>query len=72
MPQADYSKLLGRIKEKGFTQKSLSREICISESHFARKLKGEFSFTQKEIFDMCTFLDIDATKIGEYFFCEKS
>lgn len=32
MPTMDYSKLKGRIKECGFTQKSLAEEIGTSES----------------------------------------
>lgn len=72
MPHADYSKLLGRIREKGFTQRSLSRVIGINSSHFSRKLKGEFPFTQREIFNICATLEIDSNNIGEYFFSQKS
>ena len=34
MPTMDYSKLKGRIKECGFTQKSLAEEIGTSEGQF--------------------------------------
>lgn len=72
MPELDYSKLLGRIKEKGYTQKSISELISVSESHFCRKLSGEFSFRQSEIQRVCEILDIPAREIGDYFFCAKS
>lgn len=72
MPELDYSKLLGRIKEKGYTQKGISELISVSESHFCRKLSGEFSFRQSEIQSVCEILDIPAQEIGEYFFCTKS
>lgn len=68
MPKIDYSKLLGRIKEKGYTQKSISEMISLSESHFCRKLSGEFSFRQSEIHRICEILDIPAQEIGDYFF----
>ena len=48
MPTMDYSKLCGRIKECGYTQKSLAKVIEISESHFCQKLSGKYPFTQKE------------------------
>ena len=72
MPHSDYSRLFGRMKEKGFTQKSLARAIGVNYCHFGRKLKGEFPFTQREIFDICVTLDIDPMSIGEYFFSTKS
>lgn len=44
MPTMDYSKLKGRIKECGFTQKSLAEEIGTSESQFCLKLTGKYPF----------------------------
>lgn len=68
MPEMDYSKLKAKMVEKGFNQKKLAKEIGISESHFVRKLKGEYPFTQKEINLICQILEIEQVEIGSYFF----
>mgnify|MGYP000686358464 CR=1 FL=1 len=69
MPTMDYSKLRGRIKECGYTQKSLAEAIEISESHFSQKLTGNYPFTQKEI---CDALKISVSEIGAFFFSPES
>ena len=71
LPTMDYSKLQGRIKEKGFTQKSLSAAVGISESHLCQKLSGNYPFKQSDIQNICRELDINALQIGEYFFTPK-
>ena len=68
MPIMDYSKLQGRIREKGFTQKSFATEVGISESHLCQKLSGKYPFKQTDIQNICRLLDINALQIGEYFF----
>lgn len=68
MPEMDYSKLIGRATELGFTQKALAERIGLSESHFCRKINGRFSFKQKEIRDICEVLSISSDEIGLYFF----
>ena len=72
MPKMNYSKLLGRIKEKGFSQKSLAEQIGISESHFCQQLAGKYAFKQSEMRNICNALDIDGTEIGVYFFSPES
>lgn len=67
----DYSKLLGRIKEKDYTQKSLASEIGISESQLCLKLKGNYPFKQSDIQKICACLEIDPKDIGIYFFTQK-
>lgn len=69
MPTMDYTKLKNRIKEKGYTQKSLAQAIGLSESHFCQKLNGTFHFTQTDIRNICCVLHISGEDIGEYFFC---
>ncbi len=64
----DYSKLLGRIREKGFTQGDVARHIQLSEGQLSKKLKGRYMFTQKEIFSVCDFLEIPMSDISVYFF----
>lgn len=71
MQVMDYSKLLGKIKERGHTQKSIAKEIGISESHFCQKLSGNYSFKQSDIQKLCELLEISASEIGDYFFTAK-
>lgn len=72
MTNMDYRKLLGRIKELGYTQKAVSTAIGVTESHFSRKLSGEFVFKQSEIQSICDLLHIPPEEIGMYFFSPKS
>ena len=67
----DYSKLLGRIKEKGFTQGTLAKHIGIAESSMCVKLNNKADFRHGEIFLICEALDIAISEIGVYFFTPK-
>lgn len=71
MPEMDYSKLLGRIKEKGHTQKSVAKEIGISESQLCMKLGNVYPFKQRDIQKICDCLGIEPQEIGDYFFTLK-
>lgn len=64
----DYSKLLGRIKEYGFTQERIASEAGMSVSTLSFKLNNKAFFTQREIRKICDLLGIEATEIGVYFF----
>jgi transcriptional regulator with XRE-family HTH domain len=64
----NYSKLLGRIKEQGYTQERLAKEIGKDKSTVNAKLNGKNAFTTKEIDDICKVLDISNSEIGDYFF----
>ena len=64
----NYSKLLGRIRECGFTHEQLAKAIGVNKSTLSTKLNGRFSFTTKEIDDICKVLDISNNEIGIYFF----
>lgn len=68
MPKMDYSKLLSRMKAKGYTQKSLAKAVHISESHFCQKIMSNYPFKQTDISRLCEVLDIPACDIGLYFF----
>ena len=68
----DYSKLLGRIKELGYTQETLAKEIGKNKSTLNSKLKGRFPFSADEIDAICRALDIPNEEVGAYFFCKKS
>lgn len=67
----DYSKLLGRIRECGFTQESLAKRIGIAKSSMCLKLNNKANFTHPEVFLICEALNIEAGKIGVYFFTPK-
>lgn len=69
--QFDYSKLLGRIREKGFTQRFIASEIGISVSTLSFKLNNKANFTQIEMVKICNLLEIEVNAIGVYFFTLK-
>ena len=64
----DYSKLLGRIKEYGFTQERIASEVRMSVSTLSFKLNNKAFFTQREIRKICELLEIGIAEIGVYFF----
>ena len=64
----NYSKLLGKIKECGFTQAKLADAIGINRGTLSAKLNGQYSFSTKEIDSICKELDISNDEIGAYFF----
>ena len=64
----NYLKLLGRIKECGFTQAQLAKAIGISEYTLSTKLNNKFSFKQEEIIAICKVLNIPVSEIGDYFY----
>ena len=64
----NYSRLLGRIREKGFTHADVAKHIGIVPSTFSLKLKCETVFNAYEIMAICKLLDIPAEEIGIYFF----
>ena len=64
----DYSKLLGRMKECGFTQEQLAKKIDKDKSTVNAKLNNQYGFTQDEMDAICRVLDIPNSEIGEYFF----
>ena len=64
----NYSKLLGRIKECGFTQTRLADAIGINRGTLSSKLNGQYSFSMKEIDSICRELNISNDEIGAYFF----
>jgi transcriptional regulator with XRE-family HTH domain len=63
--------LLGRIREKGFTQRFIAPEIGISVSTLSFKLNNKANFTQIEMIKICNLLEIEVNAIGVYFFTLK-
>lgn len=66
--QFDYSKLLGRIRERRMTQSSLADDISISRATLSLKLNNRSAFAQDEIKKICGILNIPNDEIGAYFF----
>ena len=64
----NHSKLLGRIREQGFTQEQLAKAIGMSKATLSAKLNNQFYFTSKEMYNICAVLDIHISEINEYFF----
>ena len=65
----DYSKLLGRIRERRLTQDRVAEMISISPASMNQKLGNKRPFKQDEIMLMCEALAIPYSEIPEYFFC---
>lgn len=69
--QFDFSKLLGRIKEYGYTQERLAEEIGIAKATMNLKLNSKAYFTTQEIEKIRRILLIETEEIGVYFFTLK-
>lgn len=68
MPMMDYSKLLGRMRERRLTQEALADAIGISRVQMNNKLNGRSAFKQSDIKEICSLLDIPLEEVGAYFF----
>ena len=68
----NYNKLKGKITEKFGTQKEFAKAMKITENSISRKLKNQSEWTQAEIYNGATLLDIPYAEIGDYFFCRVS
>ena len=66
--QFNYSKLLGRIREYGLTQKEVAIRIGILPTTLSLKLNHKARLTAVEIDAICKLLDIATDEIGAYFF----
>lgn len=67
----DYGKLLGRIREQGFTQAQLANLVGMTPGTMSAKLNNQAFFKQSEIVAICDVLDIPISVYGEYFFTRK-
>lgn len=64
----NYSKLKGRMREKGITQADLGKAVGIGNSTLNLKLGGKSAFRQGEISSICEALEIAPEEITQYFF----
>ena len=67
----DYSLLRGKIKEKLKNEYVLAEKLNCSKATLSKKLNDEVDFTQTEIENVCTILEIDRIDISSYFFTSK-
>ena len=64
----NYSKLLGRFREYGLTQKEVAAHIGVRPSTLSLKLNNKALLTSSEIDSICKLLNIAKEDIGAYFF----
>ena len=67
----DFSALIGKFTEAGFTRQTFAKELGISKNSMTNKLSGNYPFKVDEIAKACDVLDISSGEIGRYFFTEK-
>lgn len=68
MQKYDYSKLLGKIKEFGYTQETFAKVIGISECSLNLTLNNKRDFRQDEILRAAEALHVPAEDYHSYFF----
>ncbi len=68
MSTYNYSRLLGKIKEHGFTQESLAEKVGISVCSLNLSLNNKRGFRQAEILKICDILNIPVQNVADYFF----
>lgn len=66
----NHSKLLGKMRECGYTQKELAEAIKMNKSTLNQKLKNKSHFTADEIDAINKVLNIPPAEIGIYFFAQ--
>ena len=67
----DYSKLRGKMAERGVTQAQLAEKIGINKCTLNVKMNGQYAFGNDEIIAICKVLGIPHVEISKYFFCPK-
>lgn len=65
----DYSKLLGKIKEKKYTNERFAKALGIGVDTFSGRINNKSEFKQCEMIKACILLDIPLSKLHLYFFC---
>ena len=67
----DYSKLIGKIKEKYPNRNDFAKLIPLSNNSLSKKLNNKVSFNSQEIFTISRILNINNDDIGSYFYDPK-
>lgn len=68
MERYNYSLLLGRMKERGFTQDKMAKEVGISACSMNLSLNNKRNFRQDEILRISALLGITGKDMESYFF----
>lgn len=68
----NYQKLLGIMREKGFTQEMLAKKSNMSAASLNLKLNNKREFRQSEIRLISATLNLKVGDIGNYFFYTKT
>lgn len=71
MHDYDYSRVLGKMKERGYTQESFAKALGISATSLNLSLNNNRTFKQDELSRACKLLDIPLAQIAKYFFVHK-
>ncbi len=71
MQQYDYSKLLGRIQNRGFPQAVLAKGLGISPCTLNLSLNNKCGFRQDGIFRAIILLQIPIKELDNYLFIPK-
>jgi transcriptional regulator with XRE-family HTH domain len=66
MRKYDHSLLLGKMREKGYSQERLAKAVGISEVALWNKLHNKTDFTRTEMFTISKVLELD--DVPSYFF----
>lgn len=67
----DYSKLRGKIAERGMTNTRVAEACRIRKGTFSQKINNHSEFTQEEIVSICDALQIPYSDVHDYFFTLK-
>jgi lambda repressor-like predicted transcriptional regulator len=67
----DYSKLKGKIAEKGYTKFSLSKALQMHPNSLSGRLDNKLEFKQEDMVKICDILGIKHKDIPVYFFTIK-
>lgn len=65
-------KLLGKIRERGYTQETLAEVAGVSRATLARRIKEPENLTIKEIEKISNALCLSGKEAVEIFLCRKS
>lgn len=68
MGELKYGKLRGRMAEMGVTQEDIAQCLGITRQAVNKKFAGITGFSQKDILQICDFLDIAIEEIGLFFY----
>lgn len=70
VPNYDYSKLRGKMTEKGYNISTLAKAINLNRSTLSQKLSNKITggFSQKDMENIGHVLGINSLELSEYFF----